>query len=103
MTLYVKTQTGDTYTISAFADSDSESVNAMLGKAVTLLKETSPEVQELLEKQNEAIKAAEIATQVAKFTDLTPVVEALAKRGYPSLEAFFAKALRVIGDYKPTR
>ena len=51
----------------------------------------------------ENVKTRELQAELAKFTDLTPVVEALAKRGYPSLEAFFARALSVIGNYKPTR
>ena len=66
-------------------------------------KEVVAHINASKEAEQDAIKAAEITTQVAKFTDLTPVVAALAKRGYPSLEAFFAKALSVIGDYKPTR
>ena len=96
MTIYVKTSSQ----IYALLDESTEMLARFIDGGAEVLKEDSEEVKEYLAKQEARMAEATAMQELAKFSDLSDVIEVAKKKGYPSLSALLIAALAAVPDFK---
>ena len=100
MTNYVQSTNEFGSTINAYRDEDAKYIDAMLGENVVILKEDSEELALYLRAQEERLKETMVMQELAKFSDLSGVIEVAKKKGYPSLAALLLAALAAVPNFK---